>query len=179
MKEENPKQAKEEKHAKTEEKHAKPVREEKNIRDTEAVIVRILSTDIPGSKSVYAGLTRIKGVSWSFANALCISLGIPRNKKVSEISEKEVERITDFIKNPKVPEFLLNRRKDRETGESKHLTGTELELRKEFDIKRIRKIKSYKGIRHILGQPVRGQRTKSHFRKNKTIGVTKKVVGKK
>jgi len=47
-------------------------------------LVRILSYDIPGSKNVYSGLTRIKGVSWVISNAVCLSLKIPRNKKVSE-----------------------------------------------------------------------------------------------
>ena len=47
---------------------------------------------------------------------------------------------------------------------------------KEFDIKRMKKMRSYKGIRHASGLPVRGQRTKSHFRKkgkNKAVGVSK------
>ena len=56
------------------------------------------------------------------------------------------------------------------------MTGTDLELQTEFDIKRMKKIKSYKGVRHSAGQPVRGQRTKSHFRKNKAKsgGIKKK-----
>ena len=53
-----------------------------------------------------------------------------------------------------------------------------LKLRKEFDLKRLKKIKSYKGIRHSLGLPVRGQRTRSNARtkrgKRKTVGALKK-----
>jgi len=53
-------------------------------------------------------------------------------------------------------------------------------LQTEFDIKRLKKIKSYRGLRHVLGQPVRGQRTRGHFRKNKAVGVTGKAKkGKK
>ena len=76
----------------------------------------------------------------------------------------------------------MNRRKDIESGETKHLIGSELELQKEFDIKRLKKIRSYRGLRHALGQPVRGQRTRSHFRakKRKAVGVLNKPkVGKK
>lgn len=140
----------------------------------EKSIVRILSTDIPGEKRVLAGLTRIKGISWSLSNAICNILGIDKNKRISELNEEEIEKINNFIKNQKLPEFLLNRRKDRSSGENLHLIGSDLELAKEFDIKRLKKIKAYKGIRHSLGQPVRGQRTKSHFRKNRTVGVMKK-----
>lgn len=136
-------------------------------------IVRILSTDIPGGKKVNYGLTRIKGVSFSLANAICNSLGIQYERKVSSLSEDEIKKITEFVINPKLPSFLLNRRKDIETGEDKHLVMTNLELQKDFDIRRLKKIRSYRGWRHALGQPVRGQRTKSHFRHGKTMGVIK------
>ena len=73
---------------------------------------------------------------------------------------------------------MMNRRKDYEDGKDKHLLTSSLDLQKELDIKRLKKIRSYRGLRHALGQPVRGQRTKSHFRKNKTVGVQKKKAGK-
>jgi len=160
--------------------------QEKNIKKPETKkveeesLIRILSTDIPGNINIYSGLTRIKGVSWSYSNAVCNVLNLDKNKKIFELSQEEIKRISEFIKNPKVPEFILNRKKDLETGKSGHLIGVDLDLAREFDIKRMKKIKSYKGVRHILGQPVRGQRTKSHFRKNRAIGVTgKSKKGKK
>jgi len=154
-------------------KEKKQEKKEQGKRE-EGTLIRILSTDIPGNKSVYAGLTKIKGVSWSFSNAVCNVLRIDRNKKISDLTEKEIEKISEFIKNPKLPVFTLNRRKDFVSGENKHLIGSDLELQKEFDIKRLRKIKSYRGLRHALGLPVRGQRTKAHFRKHRAVG----VVGK-
>jgi small subunit ribosomal protein S13 len=66
-----------------------------------------------------------------------------------------------------MPIWLKNRRKDYETGVDKHLLGTDLDLTQENDIKRLKKVKAYRGIRHIHGQPSRGQRTKSNFRRNK------------
>ena len=71
------------------------------------------------------------------------------------------------MKNPELPVFLINRRSDFDEGTNKHLVTNELELRKDFDIKRLRKIKSNRGIRHAAKLPLRGQRTKSHFRKNR------------
>lgn len=155
-------------------KEEKKVEKEAKIEES---LVRILSTDIPGNKNVYTGLTRIKGVSWSFSNAICTALKIDKNRKISSLNEEEIKKISEFIKNPKLPEFLLNRRKDVESGKSFHLIGADLDLKKEFDIRKLKKIRSYRGLRHALGQPVRGQRTRSHFRakgKKKTVGVMNK-----
>ena len=148
----------------------------KQIREetSKDVLIRVYSTDIPGNLSVYAGLVRIKGLSWSFSNAVCHILKLDKNKKMISLSETEISKINEFLKNPKVPEWLLNRRKDRETGDSSHKLTNELDLTREMDIRRMKKVKSYKGWRHALGQPVRGQRTKGHFReKGKAVGVKK------
>jgi len=154
---------------------------ERSERDTSEKIIRIMQTDIAGEKQVYVGLTRIKGISWSFSNAICNKLNLDKRRKISSLSEEEIKKIEDFIKQPELPVFLLNRRKDFDTGKDFHLLITDLELRKDFDIKRLKKIRSYRGLRHALGQPVRGQRTQSHFRKRgKSVGVIHKAkVGKK
>ncbi len=149
--------------------------QQKQTKEEERVI-RILSTDIEGKTSIYAGLAKIKGVSWSLSNAICQILKLDKKRKVGSLTEGEIKKISEFIKDPKVPEYLLNRKKDPETGENKHLNGSDLELRNEFDLKRLKQIKSYRGIRHSAGLPVRGQRTKGNFRKNrkKGTGIKKK-----
>lgn len=144
---------------------------------SETKLIRILSKDIPGNKKLHIGIMAIKGISWAFANAMCKKLQLDRNKKIEELSEDEIKKISEFIKNPQLPVFLLNRRKEFDTGTNKHLHGADLDLQTEFDIKRLKKIKAYKGLRHSAGQPVRGQRTKSHFRSNRkktgAVGVRK------
>ena len=151
----------------------------------EEKLIRILSKDIDGGLNVYVGLTKIKGVSWSLSNAICKSLNLDKKKKIASLTKEEIDKINDFLKNPKMPVYLLNRRVDVETGEDKHLVGSNLELQKEMDIGRLKKIKSYRGLRHSAGLPLRGQRTRSHFRKNKrkSVGIKKKgaaaVGGKK
>jgi len=137
----------------------------------EEKLVRIISKDIEGGVQIYPGLTKIKGVSWGLANAVCTKLKIDKRRKIGSLTEEEIKKITEFLKNPEVPEYLLNRRKDFETGKDLHLTGSDLELQKEFDIKKLKKIKSYRGLRHMSGLPMRGQRTKSHFRVNRSKGV--------
>ncbi|MBU1252126.1 MAG: 30S ribosomal protein S13 [Nanoarchaeota archaeon] len=142
-------------------------------------IVRILSKDIEGNTKILAGLTKIKGISWSFGNAVCKVLNIDTNRKIGSLTPEEIKIISDFVKNPKVPVFILNRRFDLNTGEDHHYVGTDLELKNEFDIKRLKKIKSYRGIRHVANLPVRGQRTRSNFRANRKRGVGIKSKGKK
>ena len=139
-------------------------------------LVRVLGKDIRGDKQLFAGLTQIKGISWAFANAMCGVLKLDEKKKIQDISAEEMKKIEDFVKNPKVPGFLKNRQKDFEDGEDKHLTGADLKLRGEFDVKRLKKIKSYKGVRHSANLPVRGQRTRSNFRRNRKPSV---AAGKK
>lgn len=142
-------------------------------------IVRILSKDIEGNMTVRSGLAKIKGISWGYANALCNALGIDRKKKIGELSGDEIKKISEFAKNPQLPSYILNRQKDRESGENRHLIGVDLELAKEFDIKRLKQIRSYRGIRHTLGLPMRGQRTKGNFRKHRAKGVGIKKKNKK
>jgi len=126
--------------------------------------------------AIYPGLTRIKGISWAVANAICKIMKLDKRKKVGSLNEKEIASISDFIEKMEISDYLKNRKKDPETGANNHLVGIKLELRKDFDIKRLRKIKSYRGIRLGAGLPTRGQRTRSHFRKNKgKAGIKKKV----
>lgn len=154
------------------------VQKEKKPRAEEEYesLVRILTYDIPGSKPVFVGLTRIKGISWSIANVICKKLNLQTSKRISELSPEEIKKIEEFLKHSEIPAFLRNRQKDRETGQDMHLYGTDLDLRKEFDIKRLKKIRCLKGIRHSAGLPVRGQRTRSHFRTKgrKAVGVKRK-----
>ena len=144
-------------------------------------ILRIMGVDVEGTLKILYGLTKIKGISWSLANAICKSLNLDKNRKIGSLTKEEIDKINDFIKHPKIPAYLLNRRVDYETGENRHLIGSDLELQKEMDIGRLKKIKSYKGYRHAVGLPLRGQRTKSHFRKNKkkSVGIKKKTAVKK
>ena len=133
-------------------------------------LMRILAKDIEGKMTVYAGLAKIKGISWTFSNAMCKKLKIDKKRKIGSLTEEEIKKIEKFVKESDLPTYLLNRRRDFNSGEDKHLVGSDLDLTKEFDIKRLKKIKSYRGLRHATNLPSRGQRTKSNFRKNRRKG---------
>ncbi len=139
-------------------------------------IIRLLSTDLDGDLKLAAALRKIKGVSFMFSKAVCTVTGVDGSKKISDLSADELKRIEEEIKNPKMPSWLLNRRKNPESGENLHLIGASLDLRKREDINLLRKIRAYRGIRHEQGQPVRGQRTRSTFRTQKSVGVSKKAA---
>ena len=145
--------------------------------------VRISNTDLDGNKPVNHALIKIKGISYMFSNAICTAAAIDKTKKIGYISDVEIAKLDDIIKDPtkfKLPSWLFNRKKDPEDNNDKHLTGSNLTFIQDNDIKMMKKIKSYKGIRHMQGLPVRGQRTKSNFRKNKgkVLGVKRKTDAK-
>lgn len=140
-------------------------------------IVRITDKDIDGSlRAVYA-LKRIPGISASLANAILKTAGIDPQMRAGFLTEAEIERIEEIIKDPAkygIPSWLLNRRKDLETGRDLHLIGADLALSVKMDVERMKNIKSWRGYRHAYGLKVRGQRTRTTGRKGKTIGVKKK-----
>ncbi|MBY6287120.1 30S ribosomal protein S13 [Nanohaloarchaea archaeon] len=138
-------------------------------------VVRIARTGIDGNKPVRKALTGLKGVGEMYANAVAESMDY-NNTVIGNLDDEEIDQIEEKIKNPDqldVPAWLRNRRKDRETGEDLHLIEDDLDLKQEFDIRRLKEINSYKGWRHEIGLPVRGQKTQSSFRSGDKIGVSR------
>jgi len=138
---------------------------------------RVLNTDLIGEKPIIQALLKIKGVGFSLSSAICTILHIPKTKQAGLLSDADAKRIEVLIKESKdLPSWMLNRRFDETSGETLHLTGADLGFALENDIKRLKKIKAYRGIRHAQGQPSRGQRTRSHFRHGRAVGVQKTKV---
>jgi small subunit ribosomal protein S13 len=153
----------------------------KEIKEEFQHLVRIVNTDLEGNKQIAYALRKIKGVGFQFANLICSLSGIDKTKKVGYLSEEDIKKLDDVIKNPSksgVPNWMLNRRRNYEDDANKHLITSDLDFAKDNDIKRMKKIKSYKGVRHMFGLPVRGQRTKSNFRRQKgnVLGVKRKAA---
>ncbi len=140
-------------------------------------MIRLLEKDINGNLQTQHALTKVYGIKYSLSNAVCNLAQIDKAKKIGSLSDQEIEKIKSIVQNPlDIPSWALNRKKDMETGKNLHLIGSDLKFSKEMDIKHLRKIKCYRGIRHSLGLPVRGQRTRSNFRHGKTVGVKKKSL---
>ena len=151
----------------------------KNFR--EKVFFRNLRSQVDGNAKIEHGLTQIRGVGRRMAQAIVKVSEIDPNMRVGVLSEKDVARIEEIILNPienGIPVWMVNRKKDLRTGENLHLIGNTLEITVKRDIDRMKRIKSYKGVRHHLGLKVRGQRTKSTGRHGLVIGVIRKKLKK-
>jgi len=140
-------------------------------------IVRIAGTDVEGDKKIPYGLSKIRGIGLRTGEIICYLTGIDPKKKIGYLSDEEIKKLDKAVSSLdklNVPKWLLNRRKDFATGKDFHVIGSELAMALREDLNRLRKIRSYRGIRHELGLPVRGQRTRTSFRKGTTIGVTRR-----
>ena len=124
-------------------------------------MARIAGVDIPDNKRGVISLTYIYGVGRSTATTILEAAEVDVNKKVADWTDDEQKKVREFIAD--------------------NLT-VEGELRSEtnMNIKRLQDIGSYRGIRHRIGLPLRGQRTKNNARtrkgKKKTVENKKKAV---
>lgn len=140
-------------------------------------LVRVAGTDLDGSKKLAYALTGIKGVGIRLAEAIIRVVGLDPNIRMGFISDQDVRKIEEVLANPVkygIPKWMVNRQKDVSSGEYLHLTGSDLTLAIKTDIDDMRRMKSYRGIRHALGLKVRGQHTKTTGRKGQTVGVRRK-----
>ncbi len=150
----------------------------KNFR--EKVFFRQLRTQVDGNAKVEYGLTQVRGVGRRFAQAIVRVAKINPNLRIGALPEKDLARIEETILNPLengVPNWMLNRKKDLRTGKDLHIIGNRLDISLKRDIDRMKKIKSYKGVRHHLGLKVRGQRTRSTGRHGLVVGVMRRKKG--
>ena len=123
--------------------------------------MRVVGIDIPDNKRGEIALTYIFGIGKSSAQKILFNAGIDLSKKVSDWSEEESNKIRNII------------------SESYKIEG-DLKSEVRLNIKRLLDIGCYRGIRHRVGLPVRGQKTKNNSRtrkgKRKTVANRKKAV---
>ncbi len=119
---------------------------------------RLLGVDIPNDRKAVVSLTYLYGVGPKTARELCLKAGVDVDKKARDMSEDEIAMISKILERDYVVEGPLRRQVQQ-------------------NINRLRDIKCYRGIRHRVGLPVRGQRTKTNARTRK--GPKKTVAGKK
>jgi len=119
---------------------------------------RLLGVDIPDNKKSVISLTYLYGVGPQIARDLCHKAGIDPERKARELDGEELGLLAKILERDYVVEGPLRRQLQQ-------------------NINRLREIKCYRGIRHRMGLPVRGQRTKTNARTRK--GPKKTVAGKK
>jgi small subunit ribosomal protein S13 len=142
-------------------------------------LVRIRGKDLEGRKKLIPALADIRGVGDNFAQSMVSSLGLDPKARLGTLSDsqlKEIEKALMDGSSLKVPQWALNRRRDPESGETKQLIATDLDLALKSDTDREKVVQSWRGVRHGLGLKVRGQRTRTTGRHGRTVGVRKSTL---
>tara|TARA_Y100000022_G_C13254739_1_gene379100 strand:+ start:1562 stop:1939 length:378 start_codon:yes stop_codon:yes gene_type:complete len=125
-------------------------------------MARIVGVDIPRNKKIAFSLCYIHGIGMSTALDICKKAKIDIDKRVQDLSEKQISSIREIISSSAI--------------------NVEGELRSfnAMNIKRLKDVGAYKGLRHRRGLPANGQRTKTNARtrkgKKRTIGLGKKAI---
>jgi len=117
---------------------------------------RIVGVNIPENKQIEIALTYIYGIGRSLSRKILMTAQIEPTKKASELTSQEIADLKEII-------------------EKDHKVEGELRREKMTNIKRLKDIGAWRGIRHIKGLPVRGQRTKTNTRTVR--GNVRKTVG--
>lgn len=126
-------------------------------------MARIAGINIPDNKHIVYSLPYIKGIGIPLARKICQEAGVKGDTKVADLSEQEIEKIREIVAQIKV----------------------EGDLRMEIsqNIKRLKEINAYRGLRHSRNLPVRGQRTRTNARtkrgKRVTVGSGRKKAAEK
>ncbi len=119
-------------------------------------MARIAGVNIPNEKRIEAALPYIFGVGLTLSKKILTATNVDPNKRTKDLSEAELNRIREYI-------------------EKSFKVEGELRQQTLLNIKRLKEISSYRGIRHIRGLPVRGQRTKTNSRTRR--GNVRKTAG--
>ncbi len=127
-------------------------------------MAKIAGVDVPNNKKLFIGLRYIYGIGPYVAEQIIKATKLDRNKKVSELTQQELSLLYNYI-DANIP-----------------IEGKVKQM--EFQsIKRLKDIKSYRGLRHKAGLPVRGQNTRSNAKtrkgKSKPVGGLKNKITKK
>jgi small subunit ribosomal protein S13 len=120
-------------------------------------MARIAGVDLPRDKRVEIGLTYIFGIGRKTSNNILAAAGINPDTRVKDLTEEEINAL-------------------RKTIDAGYTVEGDLRREIALNIKRLKEIRCYRGIRHIKGLPVRGQKTKTNARTRKG---PKKTVGRK
>ncbi len=122
-------------------------------------MARISGVDLPRSKRIEFGLTYVEGIGLTTSRKILKSANIDFDTRVDNLTEEQVGSISEAITKLEIPV----------EGDLRRMVS--------LNIKRLKDIKCYRGVRHLKGLPVRGQRTKTNARTRK--GPCKTIAGKK
>jgi small subunit ribosomal protein S13 len=159
------------------------MKEAKTEKEEIRGIIRLSGRDIKGEVPLNRAIMKVKGVGIRLANIMSkivySEFNLPKNVVIGQLNDEEVEKLEEMLTNPTkygVPTHFLNRQKDVESGKDAHLIGSELTFSVKQDIERNKEMNSWKGFRHLYGQKVRGQHTRTTGRTGMSVGVLRKTI---
>ncbi|HWQ62050.1 MAG TPA: 30S ribosomal protein S13 [Negativicutes bacterium] len=124
-------------------------------------MARIAGVDLPRDKRIEIALTYIYGIGLTISQQILATTGVKADTRVRDLTEEEISKL-------------------RETIDKNYKVEGDLRREEQLNIKRLIEIGSYRGKRHRIGLPVRGQRTKTNARTRKgpkkTVGVKRKTT---
>jgi len=138
-------------------------------------IVRVANTDLDGKYQVIPAIAMVRGLGIRTAAIVAARANVNAYQKIGNLSDEDIARLQEAVEGlaETVPAWMLNRRKDIDTGDDNHIIGSDVEIKLRDDLNRLKKIRTYRGVRHETGQKVRGQRSRSNGRTGLTLGVQK------
>jgi small subunit ribosomal protein S13 len=146
-------------------------------------VVRLAGKDLKGEVPVRRALTRVKGVGDRLGpilgNIATEQMKIANDTVVGLLTEEQMKKLEDILSHPGkygVPLYLLNRQKDPETGEDRHIISTDVNFLMRQDIEHDKTLNTWRGYRHLYSQKVRGQHTRTSGRTGMTVGVQRKAL---
>ncbi len=107
-------------------------------------------------------LTAIPGVGRRIANIICKKAEVDLRKRAGELTPDEIETLVNILQDPKrfqLPEWLLNRRRDKFDGKTTQCVSNQIATKLRDDLEQLKKVRVHRGLRHYWGVKVRGQHT--------------------
>ncbi|AAT43804.1 30S ribosomal protein S13 [Picrophilus oshimae] len=156
--------------------------EENKNNENFQYIVRIANKDLNGERPLKLALADLKGIGLRLSETIAKKLDLDPDQRIGELGEDKIEELRKYIEGKVydgIPYWMYNHRRDITTGKDFNLVSNDLDLQINDDINLMKKMRSYKGIRHERGLKVRGQRMRSNGRKGLAIGVVRKKEEKK
>ncbi|ELW68795.1 40S ribosomal protein S18 [Tupaia chinensis] len=138
-------------------------------------VLQVLNTNIDGRWKIAFAITAIKGVGQRYAHVVLRKADTDLTKRAGELTEEEVGRVITIMQNPRqymIPHWFSNRQKDVKDGKYSQVLANGLDNKLREDLKRLKKIRAHKGLRHFWDLWVRGPHTTGC--RGHTMGVPKK-----
>ena len=141
-------------------------------------ILRILNTNVDGRQRVAFALTKIRGIGRRFAHVVCKAAELDLNKRAGELTEDEIEKVKTVLASPDqfdIPNWMLNRQKDRREGKTMHIIAQQVDVKLREDFERMKKMRLHRGLRHYWNLRVKGQHTKTTGRHGRPTSIVKRL----